>query len=130
LTICKGWEIILPSTDEENMMAKEKLTPMQKVAKDNPKLKAYWEEYWGTDFPWDELIGIKFASHGYCVVAYKDRDDESMINMADLSFAGGEWDMQNDGFEPITPADWKKLQIVQDCDWFVIKGNANFPGLS
>jgi hypothetical protein len=85
-----------------------------------PKLKAYWDDY-GHMIAWDTLFDMKVRDDGcYVVLAWKNSD--GTIGIADVARGGGEWEMQNDGFDDITPAEWKKLAIVPDCDWFRIPG--------
>jgi len=107
---------------------------ISKLAKENPKLKKAWDDY-GHVIAWDNLFDAKIRNDGcYVVLAWKEDDD--MINMADLACSkseyyadGGDWEMQNDSFISISPEDWKKLHIVPECDWFVIPGNSNYRGL-
>jgi hypothetical protein len=91
-------------------------------AKNLPELKKAWDEY-GHMIAWDDLLDVKIRAddHCYAVLAWKEYD---MINMADLYRTGHDkpWEMQNDGHDPITPAEWKKLRIVPYCDWFEIPG--------
>ena len=94
--------------------------------------KKAWDEY-GHEIPFEKLEDYKMRSDRcYIVVCWKDKRKKDMIGMADLyrGDPADEWQMQNDGFDLITEADWKKLKIVPDCDWFVIPGNDNFKGLS
>ena len=103
------------------------MTRMTDLTKSSPKLKAAWEEY-GFAVSWDKLDGYKKShTHGYIVLRWKE--DNGMVNMADLAYNGETWEVQNDGFEPISEADWRKLKVVPDCDWFEIPGNPNFPSL-
>lgn len=105
-----------------------KSAKMAELAKNYPKLKQAWDEY-GHAIPWDQLDGYaKNPSDWYVVLRWKMPD--GMIDMADLAFNGEIWDMQNDGFEPITEADWRKLKIPSQCDWFVIEGHPGYKSLS
>lgn len=92
-------------------------------------LRAAWDAY-GHSVTFDQLDGIKAARNCYAVVRWRNKDGS--IDMADLARAGADqpWEMQNDGFcYPITEADWRKLRIVPECDWFEIPGNPNFKGM-
>ena len=85
-----------------------------------PTLKAYWDEY-GHSISWDQLTDMKVRDDGmYVVLAWKDPDGD--IGIADVACGGGQWDMQNDGFPPLTPAEWRKLRITPYCDSFDIPG--------
>ena len=91
-------------------------TPNKPCAKGWPELKKYWEDY-GMSIDWEDLIDMKVRSDGfYVVLAWRESD--GMIGMADIASNGTKWDMQNDGFEPITKAQWERLKIVPYCDWF------------
>jgi len=94
-------------------------------AKKNPMLKQAWDEY-GHMIKWEDLFDMKMDRGCYAVVAWKEKD--GTIGMADLARGGHDqpWEMQNDGHQEITEADWKKLKIKEDCDWFVIPGNPDF----
>lgn len=100
----------------------------KRYGEQNPKLKAYWKEY-DHAIKWKNLYDAKMRSDGcYVVLAWKEKDGS--INMADLACSGGNWEMQNDGHQEITEADWKKLRLVPECDWFYIPGNPNFKSLA
>jgi len=95
-------------------------------------LKDAWDEY-GHEIAFEKLEDFKMRSDRcYVVVCWKDKYNKGMIGIADLARGDPsyEWEMQNDEFQAITEADWKKLKIVPECDWFVIPGNDNFKGLS
>lgn len=98
------------------------------LAKRYPDLKAAWDEY-GHAVPFEELHAIKTDRGCYAVVCWKT--PEGKLSLADLARGRGEkWEMQNDGFSPdITEAEWKKLSIVPECDWFRIPGHAEYLGL-
>jgi hypothetical protein len=81
-------------------------------------LKAYWVEY-GIIVPFAEVFDYRFNGH-YIVLAWEN--SEGKIELVDLTYVSGKWEMQNDGFEPITPAQWKKLRIVTYCDSFTYPG--------
>ena len=87
-------------------------------AKKWPLLKASWDAY-GHSITWDQLIDMKSGRGHYVVVAWKNGD---RIEMADLARYDSTWEMQNDGFESITAAEWKKLRITPECDSFEIPG--------
>lgn len=104
-----------------------KSSKMDALAKAYPMLKQAWDEY-GHSIPWGQLDGYaKNPYDGYIVLRWKEGD---MVNMADLAYNGEIWDMQNDGFDPITEKDWKKLEIPSQCDWFVIPGHEGYKGFS
>jgi hypothetical protein len=93
-------------------------------AKKWPKLAAYWAEY-GHMIKWEQLFDMKVRDDGcYVVLAWKESNGK--VSMADLARvsrgwpfpAPVAWEMQNDSFEPITPAQWKKLRIDAYCDSF------------
>ena len=91
-----------------------------------PNLKKAWDDY-GHMISWDQLFDMKVrggyeAPGSYVVVAWKEED--GAIGIADLAGTGYDagWEMQNDGFDPLTASEWKKLRIVPDCDWFEIPG--------
>jgi len=86
-----------------------------------PKLKAYWDDY-GHMIKWDQLFDMKIRHEDGCYVVLAWMESDGSVGMADLARAGGEWDMQNDGFDSITPAEWKKLTIDAYCDSFTIPG--------
>ena len=88
-------------------------------AKKFPMLKEAWDDY-GHMIAWDDLFEIKIDRGCYAVLAWKE--DDGMIGVADMARGGlnMDWEMQNDGGDPITPAEWKELRIVPDCDWFEI----------
>src|SRR4051812_46882530 len=91
-----------------------------------PMLKEAWDEY-GMTISWDQLFDMKMRSDKcYVVVAWRNKT--GMVEMADLVRGDIEdpWEVQNDGFTPITEADWKKLKIKPECDWFLIPGNPDF----
>ncbi len=94
-----------------------------------PQLKKDWDAY-GHSIPFEQLDGIKSDRGCYCVVRWKNEDGS--VELSDLARGGEDqpWEMQNDGFDPITEADWRKLRIVPECDWFEIPGNPNFKGLA
>lgn len=97
-------------------------------AKKYPTLKEAWDKY-GHAVPWEQLHAVKMDRGCYAVVCWKEDDK---LCLADLARGGTSmpWEMQNDGFSPdITEAEWRKLQIVPDCDWFVIPGHAEYKGL-
>jgi hypothetical protein len=58
----------------------------------------------------------------YIVVAWKNKD--GYIGIADLARPGSDapWEMQNDGFDDLTTAQWKALKIKPGCDWFNVPG--------
>lgn len=91
-------------------------------AKKYPDIKAAWDAY-GHGVKFEDLHGVKTDRGCYAVVCWKNAD--GTLSLADLARAHGEpWEMQNDGFAPdITEADWRKLKIVADCDWFSIPGH-------
>lgn len=93
-----------------------------------PELKKAWDAY-GHDIPFEKLDGIKSQRGCYCVVRWTT--EEGTVGLADLARGGTnmEWEMQNDGFDEITEADWRKLKIVEDCDWFEIPGKEGFERL-
>ena len=85
-----------------------------------PKLAAYWNAY-GHMIKWDQLVDMKVRDDGcYVVLAWKESNGS--MCMADLARVGGDWEMMNDGFDRITPAEWKKLRIDAYCDSFEIPG--------
>lgn len=91
-------------------------------AKTCPMLHKAFEEY-GFIVEWNDLFDMKMRSDGcYAVVAWKNKTDPSLICMADFARGGltYKWEVQNDGFEDITLAEWKRLRIVPQCDWFEI----------
>lgn len=98
-------------------------------AKKFPMLKAAWDDY-GHMITWDKLFDIKMDRGCYAVLAWKE--DDGMICCADMARGGGDqpWDMQNDGGEPMTEAEWKELRIVPDCDWFEIPSRKKQPHVS
>lgn len=84
-----------------------------------PILSTAWDDY-GHAIPFEDLVDIKVRDDlCYCVVAW---EENGMINYADWArpHPNAPWDMQNDGHEPITKAEWKKARIVPDCDWMDI----------
>ncbi len=92
-----------------------------------PSLKKAWDEY-GHAVAFEDLDGLKTDSRGnYVVVRWKEKDGPG-VGMADLARAGADhpWEMQNDGMDEITEADWRKLEIVPDCDWFRIPGHPEY----
>lgn len=93
-----------------------------------PELKKVWDAY-GHDTPFEKLEAIKSQRGCYAVVCWKN--EAGRLELADLARARDtEWEMQNDCFgDSITEAEWRKLRIVEDCDWFVVPGNENFKGL-
>lgn len=95
-----------------------------------PKLKEAWDAY-GHAVPWNELHACKTDGRG-CYVVVCWRTPEGTLSMADLARTGPDaaWEMQNDGMSPdITDAEWRKLRIVPDCDWFEIPGHPEHKGL-
>lgn len=94
--------------------------------KDFPMLKKAWDEY-GFQAKWEDLTGIKADRGCYAVVCYPAtnvKSDKPLFEMADFARAGIEepWEVQNDGFSLITEAQWNKLKIKPECDWFEIDG--------
>jgi hypothetical protein len=83
-----------------------------------PKLKAYWDAY-GHTTTWDQLFDMK-SSGFYAVVAWMMKDGS--VGIADLAYDGSKWEMNNDGFEAITMAEWKKLKLDEYCETFEIAG--------
>lgn len=97
-------------------------------AKKWPKLKEAWDAY-GHGTPFEKLHDVKAQRGCYAVVCWKT--EGGRLELADLARGGEqmEWEMQNDGFvDSITEAEWRKLRIVPECDWFVVPGNDNFKG--
>lgn len=95
---------------------------MKLDAKKWPMLKRAWDAY-GHAIPFEKLDGIKTEYRGcYVVIRWKALDGR--VGLADLARTGdrAEWEMQNDGFDEITEAEWLRLRIVPDCDWFEIPG--------
>jgi hypothetical protein len=93
-----------------------------------PTLQAYWDVEYGMCTPFKDVYDVKMqhfseSSGGYAVVACKNGDE---LELADLSFVSGEWDMLSDGMALIPLADWEKLKFVPECDTFVIPGNETF----
>lgn len=89
--------------------------------KEWPELKKAWDDY-GHSIPFEQLDGIKSQRGCYAVVRWKNED--GTVGLADLARGrNGPWEMQNDGFDDVSEADWRKLRIVEDCDWFVIEGH-------
>jgi hypothetical protein len=86
-----------------------------------PKLKEYWDSY-GHSIAWDQLFDIKVREDDCCYVVVAWKDADGSIGIADVAKGGGVWDMQNDGFPPLTAAEWKKLRITPYCDSFKIPG--------
>lgn len=93
-----------------------------------PMLKEAWEAY-GFAATWDDVVDVKMRSDAcYCVVRFKDPNviragtHEPWMEVAD--FVRGDpndpWEVQNDGHNAISDAEWKELRIVPDCDWFEI----------
>lgn len=99
-------------------------------AKRWPKLKEAWDQY-GHVIPWDELFDIKSRDACYVCLAWRDgvsRNGEEMVDYADLARPGseGEWEMQNDGHDPITMKQWRTSRIAWDgCDWLTVPANDN-----
>lgn len=88
-----------------------------------PKLAAYWDEY-GMAVPFTKCDDVKMRDDGaYAVVRWKDGKH---VQIADLVYVNGKWDMVNDGFDSITEKDWTKLRITPHCDSFTIPGNEDF----
>lgn len=87
-----------------------------------PLLKKAWDAY-GHAIPFEKLDGVKTDSRG-CYVIVRWTEPDGRVGLADLARTGdtAEWEMQNDGFDEITEAEWRKLRIVPDCDWFEIPG--------
>jgi hypothetical protein len=87
-------------------------------AKKWPSLKQAWDDY-GHMIKWEDLFDMKSDRGCYVVLAWKEGEN---INMADLARAGAAhpWEMQNDGHDDITLAEWKRLRIKPECDWFEI----------
>lgn len=86
------------------------------------ELKPVWDKY-GHEISFEKLDGFTLRSdHCYVVVRWKTADGK--VDMADLTRGStdDEWDMQNDGYEPITEEQWKTLKIIPDCDWFGVDG--------
>jgi len=85
----------------------------------NPMLKQAWEEY-GHMISWEQLVDMKMDRGCYVVLAWEEED--GTIGVADMARGGSNqpWEMQNDGGDTITKAEWKELRIVPDCDWFEI----------
>ena len=91
-------------------------------AKKCPMLHEAFNAY-GFNIKWDDLFDMKMRRDGcYVVVAWKDPDNPEVVCMADFARGGltYEWEVQNDGFDDITLAEWKRLYIVPECDWFEI----------
>jgi hypothetical protein len=87
-----------------------------------PKLAKAFNDY-GFIVKWDELFDMKTDRGCYAVIAWKNKKNPNIIHMADFARAHcTDWEVQNDGFDNITLAEWKKLRIVPDCDWFEIPG--------
>jgi hypothetical protein len=88
-----------------------------------PMLKAAWDEY-GHMIKWEDLFDVKMDRGCYAVLAWKEED--GMVQCADMVRGGinEPWEMQNDGGDSMTEAEWKELRIVPDCDWFEIPSRA------
>ncbi len=92
-------------------------------AKKWPELKAAYDAY-GFNTPWEEIYDLKVSpTHKYVVIAFKNED--GTLEMADFAYPG-QWDVQNDGSDPITVAEWRKLVFIPDCDGYTIPGNPDY----
>lgn len=78
-------------------------------------LKQAWEDY-GFNVSWDNVLDAKVRSD-WCYVVFAVRSGKDEIEMIDFA-KGGEWEVQNDGSDSITQAQWDKLKIVPECDWY------------
>jgi len=86
-----------------------------------PLLKKAWEEY-GFASGWDQVKDIKIRSDGCYAVVWFHCINDGVDTVADFyrTSNDGEWEVQNDGHDAVDAAQWKKLHIVPECDWFEI----------
>jgi len=92
-------------------------------ASENPRLKAAWDEY-GHSVRWEDLVGMKMDRGCYVVLAWKTGEDEYEVADLARSHRSADWEMQNDGSMPMTLAQWNRLKIVPQCDWYKIPAEA------
>jgi hypothetical protein len=87
------------------------IAKLEKVA----GLKAAWDAY-GHVVAWADIKDAKLRGDGcYVVLLMPDN------SLADLASPGnGTWEMQNDCTDPVTDAEWSRLRIVPQCDWYEI----------
>ena len=91
---------------------------MKPGRKKNPALAAAWDAY-GHSIAWEDLFDAKFRGDGgYVALAWMEGDE---VNYADLALAP-DWDMQNDGHDPVPLALWRRAKVDPYCD------RVNFPG--
>lgn len=87
------------------------------TAKKWPQLKAAWDEY-GFNTTWENVVDAKIRADGQYVV-FLLKSGRTLFELVDIAGDGcGNWDVQNDGSEQITMAQWERLEIVPDCDWY------------
>lgn len=89
-----------------------------------PAVARAWDEY-GHAISFDDLIDHRVGSHGYVVLAWRERDGS--ISWADLSLVEGTWDrgtweFQNDLGDMITVAQWKAARVRPECDYLDYPG--------
>ncbi|WP_336801699.1 hypothetical protein [Kaistia sp. MMO-174] len=88
-----------------------------------PTLAEAWDNY-GHQIAFDDLADAKVRSDGaYVVLAWKAGDGFCVADLAYSPF-NRSWEMQNDSSDQLTPAQWRALYIVPECDWWRIKGEA------
>lgn len=77
-----------------------------------PALVAY-----GIDDPYtiDKAIAYKMSNYGHYYIALLYEDGQ-VIDLAAPTY-DGPWEVQNDGSEPVTPKQFKKMFIPDGCDW-------------
>ena len=88
-------------------------------AKTWPDLKQAWDDY-GFNIFWDQIVDYRIRLDGCYIVMLVpggNGDIEDYFELIDFA-RGTDWEVQNDGSEPITKAQWDKLKIVPECDQY------------
>ncbi len=90
------------------------MTKAEQLAKAVPDLKVAVEEY-GLSMPWSDIVDFKIVNHSlhrYCAMLFKVGDGHDIVDFA----KGDVWECQNDSCGGVTPAQFKKMRIVEGCD--------------
>ena len=93
----------------------------EKVFKEFPGLDKAWNDYGFDAKIRPNIVDYKLAVLGHYYVAflvkhkYKGKASYDVVDLAGRS--PDHWEVQNDGSEHVTPAQFKKMYIPSQCDW-------------
>jgi hypothetical protein len=91
----------------------------ERVFKEFPALDKCWKDYGFNKQDRTNIVDYKLRTLGHYYVAFLVKRGTNIHEVVDIAghSGGNAWEIQNDGSEPVTPKQFKKMYIPSQCDW-------------